>query len=343
VVDPHASAHPQSFLVANPLISRGRAVLAADGSARKPDTGRRFSPALQVVATESAAGWLAIQVQPGPKSVLLGWAAPSGPYMDLSRDAPASYRIESSADSSDGADGSWRLEQEIDGNPVRRRAHRLEFDGRSWVRLVLPGGSEARFESLEVHDASDGTDDSWLCLGTGAALSPFAPTSPEDPGSFAELVYARYPTYTPAVLDAGLASETSAAGLARLDSLLQLNPDFHGVVLGYGLEDSHQGVSAQQFRSNLLALVERLLALDKLPVLAKLVPSPASGNASIEAYNRVITDLTSVHRLLPGPDLESWLREHPAHLDEEGEPNTAGRAAIGQLWLEALDPLYAPQ
>jgi hypothetical protein len=296
-----------------------------------------------------APSWLALQVGVGPKRVLLSWTASrAADYDDVRCGAPRSYRIESSADSSNGVNGSWRAEVSVDDNEVCARAHTFEFDGQSWVKLIVLQGAAARtdvrIEQLDVHDASDGTDDTWLVLGDRFDLGAVAgPTLAHTP-SFAELIHAEYPGYFPALINGSIAGEDCAAGLARVAGLLALHPECRHFAISYGAEEASAGdVSAEQFRAQLRELVRALVDAERIPVLARIPFDRRGQQSNVGAYNEVIDELTREQGLLTGPDLYAWFAAHPEQIDASGQASDDGRAAIQRLWAEALDASYVPQ
>lgn len=311
------------FIVPNPLVSGGKPLLASTSGA--------------------APAWVAVQVGVGPSHVLVSWTVPGADYTDVEH-APEAYRIESSADSTDGSDGTWRLEVGVTGNPVRARAHRFEFDGQSWVRLVLTAAEHpARAVSsiaVDVHDASDGSDDTWLFLGDTQLVAAGAHSE----RSFAENVHAEYPGYFPALIDGHVRGESVTRGLARLGSVLALNPDFRHFALAYGATDARGGqLDVAQLRTCLQAMIDQLLAAGRVPLLARVPLSAAADRETIAEYHRVISELTQANALLAGPDLHAWFEAHPEQLTDDGSPDSAGRAAVHRLWADAMDRLYAPQ
>jgi hypothetical protein len=200
-----------------------------------------------------------------------------------------------------------------------------------------------RIERLDVHDASDGTDDTWLVLGDSFDLGAVAgPTLAHTP-SFAELIHAEYAGYFPALINGSVAGERCAAGLARIAGLLALNPECRHFAISYGAEEAATGdVSADQFRAQLRELVLRLIDAERVPVLAR-IPYLSGQQTSVSAYNDVIDELTREHALPSGPDLYAWFQTHPEQIGAAGKPCVEGSVAIQRLWAEALDALYVPQ
>lgn len=306
----------ERFIAPCPLVSRG-----------KP---RRVSEEAVVV-----------NVGVGPARVFVRWALAAGAATGEA--APAAYRLETSASSRDGRDGDWRVERVVAGNTALGRGHDLEFDGQSWVRLVL-GESElgtnagrgreqgaARAEplpagamrlELDVHDASNGTDDTWLVLGDELGRDGLLPLAGE-PG-FAELVHAEYPGYFPACFNEARAGEAPAQTLARLEDLLAVHARVRHVALVY----------AEAEPVALEPLVVALLQAGRTPCLAR-----GWGAASRAA----VADLEGRHELVPGPDLRAWFEAHPDQLGPGRRPTREGRRAIHRLWAEAMDVFYVPQ
>jgi hypothetical protein len=92
----------------------------------------------------------AVDVGRGPSRLLLSWVASGNPeYLDTSYGGPGSYRIETSADSTDGKNGTWKTMVTVTGNLVMNRAHSFDFTGQRWARLVLTG---SHAEGIQVRD-----------------------------------------------------------------------------------------------------------------------------------------------------------------------------------------------
>jgi hypothetical protein len=280
---------------------------------------------------------VAREVGVGPARVLVSWAR--GGEVST-RVGPRAYRIETSAGSRDGSDGEWREELSVRNNTAPARAHEIEFDGQSWVRMTIDevaGGAATRVVHFEVHDASDGTEDSWLVLGDGLAESAFAlegsvlgGNAPEgneheperhEATTFAQVVHERYPGYFPAVNNEGRAGEAVAETLARLPALLALHAHARHALLVYG---ESRAADAE----GLALLVRALLEAERVPVIVQL-PDAALA-AQLEAR----------YDLVPGPDLRGVLAAPPDGLHLA--PTASVRSRIHHLLADALDVLYVP-
>ncbi len=110
--DPHLMS-PSPRLVTGRTVGRSSVPYArpsrvADGDPRTVwDAGR---PSAEQPA------WIAFDVGTGPQRLVLEWSARgSFDYDETDYGSPGSYRVETSADSTDGTDGSWRTVVAVDG------------------------------------------------------------------------------------------------------------------------------------------------------------------------------------------------------------------------------------
>jgi hypothetical protein len=286
--------------------------------------------------TSKDGGVVAREVGVGPARVLLSWGL-SGEALAAGA-VPRAYRIETSADSRDGVGGSWREELSVVDNAAPARAHVVEFDGQSWVRMRMDPvgeGSLAGVRRFDVHDASDGTEDTWLVVGDGLAAAAFGldGTSGLDGSSglvgssgssFAELVHESYPGYFPAVIGEGRRGESLAQTQERLPALLELHPHARHVVFFYGEPAEGDVASVARVMMLMLRVARRVPVIGRLPV------------------SLVTRELQAQLPLVEGPDLDRWFEAHPEQV-ENGLPTAVGIAHIHRLLAEAMDVLYVPQ
>jgi lysophospholipase L1-like esterase len=290
--------------------------------------------------TAAAPQWLALDLgRPAPAAILLLWNAGNNTnYTETRYGGLGSYTVETSADSTDGSDGTWRQAAAVSGNSVRTRAHRVPFAGQRWVRLVVtalaPGATEAALDEVAVYDAA-GLNESWLFLGDSLSAVAFDRAAERGP-AFADLVHARRPESEPITLDAGVSGETSAAALARLDAVLATNPDFHFWVLGYGTNDVPSdpgGLAAAAFAGRIGRLAARIQAAGHVPVVAPIPYSRDPAHRAIPQYNAALLALADSQGWLVGPDLYGYFAAHPDQLGPDGiHPTDTGSAAINRLW-----------
>jgi acyl-CoA thioesterase I len=331
-------------LLPAPIVSRGRRVVSrprggavvVDGVYRTDASWAGGHP------TAKDPSWVAIDLEGGYSRLLVSWTSSGNhDYSDRRYGAPVDYRLETSADSTDGEDGRWRTAAEVSGNPVRSRAHAIDFAGQRWVRLVVTGLSPDVFEwglyldEIDVHDLSGGGDDVWVFFGDSITSEVFDRAPAHQP-SFAEAIATRHPGYFPATIGAGKGSLHHADAVRLIDGVLALNPDARVVALSFGSNDW----DPVAFRRDLLDVVGRVRAAGKIPVVPRM---PFRSDAPVDRaaeLNRVVDEVTAELGLLPGPDLYAWFKAHPERLADGLHPDAAGSGEMIRLWAEAVAPLY---
>jgi lysophospholipase L1-like esterase len=340
-----AAAEPKAGkLVAAPLVSRGRRVessppggkVVVDGIYRTRASWAGGHP------TPSRPSWVAIDVGRGPTRLLVSWTSSGNhDYTDRKYGAPVEYGIETSADSTDGANGAWRTAVTVQGNPVRSRAHAIDFAGQRWVRMVVTGLSPDVFEwglfldEIDVHDLSRGGDDIWVFVGDSITSEVFDRAPAHQP-SFPEAVARRYPGYYPAVIGAGFGSLHHADAVRRIDEILALNPDARVIAMGFGSNDW----DPKAFRADLVEVVRKVRAAGRIPVVARIpfrTDSPVDYPARL---NAVVDEVTARYGLHPGPDLYGFFQSHRDRLTDGLHPDDAGALEVIRRWTEAAAPLY---
>jgi acyl-CoA thioesterase-1 len=274
---------------------------------------------------------------------------------------PDSYSLQVSADSTNGADGTWTPAIGADGNPVnvtgnkvRTRAHAIAFSGQSWVKMIITAAapkdnSGVQIAEIDVHDLSatgNGLpDDTWFFMGDSITAFAYDRAQAEQP-SFAALIATAAPSFFPAMINGGIGGEKSSDGLARLQAALALNPDYHFFALGYGTNDAANGqVSTTTFGNNLTMMIQALQAAGRVPILAHIPYAIDGMHNTIPAYNAVIDTLTQTYHLPTGPDFYCWFMAHPDQIMPTASdgvttdgihPTPVGRVAMNKLWSDAV-------
>lgn len=290
--------------------------------------------------------WLAVDVGRGPVRLLLSWSSSgSFNYDETDYGSPGAYRIETSADSTDGENGSWTPVVDVPSVRTHGAAHAFPFAGRRWVRLVVtaapaksPNG--VQIDEIAIHDASSGAQDTWFFMGDSITAFAFGRSVPRGLG-FADQVHERHRSFEPVVVNGGIGSEKTDEGIGHLDAWLATNPDVHFWGIGYGTNDAAgDGADATRFGANLRTLVGRLKAAGRVPILASIPYATDGQHPSIPRFNEVIETVRLETSLPPGPDLYAWFSQHPDELRDGLHPNEKGIASINRLWAAAVDGLY---
>jgi len=339
---------PKAGFVANGLLSRGKKVVSKRSGADVLTDGK-YKVAFWKAGTpsEERPATAAIEIGKGPSRLLLTWTASGNyDYTDTTFGAPGAYKIETSADSTDGENGTWKTALSVKDNDVKARAHAFDFTGQAWVRFSVSGTTQksasngVAIDEIAIHDASQGVNDTWLFLGDSIAAFAFDQESPSHQPSFADLVHADNGAYFPLMLNGGIGGISSQEALLRLPKTLEANPDVKMWAIGLGTNDAAgDATSAVQFKLNMQAIVDKLKAAGKTPILAR-IPFASKDHAHIDLFNQVIDDLTKENKLTRGPDLYGHFKAHPEELADGIHPTNAGIVSINRLWAAATTPLY---
>ncbi len=331
-------------LIPSPLVSRGVPVASShpgagvlvDGVYR----GGKFWGG--GFPTPERPSWVALRLDGGYRRLLLSWTSSGNHgYYDVFYGAPADYRIETSADSRDGRDGHWRTAVEVRANPVRSRAHALDFAGQRWVRLSVTALPEKVnqwglwLDEIDVHDLSAGGDDVWVFLGDSITAGVFD-RAPEHQPSFAQIVARLHPGYFPAMVNAGIPRLRTAQAIEEVERVLALNPEARVIAVGVGSNDNDPAA----YRRDLDEVVRRILAAGRIPVLQRVPFQTKYPQDYVAPLAAAVDEVTAAHGLVPGPDLYGWFKARPGELRDTLHPDDAGSVEMSWLWAEAARPFY---
>ena len=336
---------PPARLRPNPLISLG-----AWTTGSRPDTGRlvdgRFRGSSWGGGLPSPArpAWAAIRLQRPYQRLLLTWTSSHNhDYFEQFYGAPRDYRIETSADSTDGEDGHWSTAVEVKENPARSRAHAVPFEGQRWVRLSVTRLPEKVNEwglfldEIELFDLSAGGDDIWVFLGDSIAAGVFDRADERRP-SFADSVAVLHPGFTPQMINAGLPRLRSWEAIDRVDEVLALNPQATVVAITLGSNDG----DLDKLRVALGGIVDKIQAAGKIPLLSRIPFQTKYDQDYVAVKNQVIDQLIRERGLLPGPDLYGWFKARPDRLHDGLHPDGPGSVDMSREFARSAAPLYPP-
>lgn len=312
-------------------------------------------------------GWVAVNVGSGPKKLLLTWADTSFNEFNKPPTAPRDYVIETSGDTTTGADGTWTTVATVTANAIRGRSHVFDFDGKSFVRMTvtasqpvlsgtsITGSSAVRLDELALYDltaSTAGTRDGILFMGDSITKMSLVYSSARTT-DVDSLITASRPGFGPAMIDSGIGGELTVHGVAHskawlnADPALDFFPGLDFVTVAYGTNDSwgNKDPVAQKYKENLTSIIETVIAAGKTPILARI---PWNGVASnvLPAWNQIVQDLTKDYDLPCGPDLYTYFAEHQDQLNQTDglvHPTAVGQENLRRLYAEALLPLYATQ
>lgn len=129
------------------------------------------------------------------------------------------------------------------------------------------------------------------------------------------------------LINGGVAGDTSAGGLARLDWTLADKPDL--VLLEFGANDGLRGLDPAATRKNIAAMLTRL-AQDRIPTLLIGMKAPRNLGADyVAAFDPLYEDLARQFQVPLVPFYLDGVAGDPALNQSDGiHPNAAGVAAI---------------
>jgi len=294
--------------------------------------------------TESRPAWAAIRLQRPYRTLLLTWTSSHNhDYFEQFYGAPRDYRIETSADSTNGQDGHWTLVADVKENPARSRAHVVPFLEQRWVRMavtrlpekVTPWGLS--LDEIELHDLSTGGNDIWVFIGDSIGAGVFDRADERRP-SFADSVAVLHPGYTPAVINAGLPRLRSWEAIDRVDEVLALNPEATVVAITLGSNDG----DLDKLRAALGGIIDKVQAAGKIPLLARIPYQTKYDQDYVAVKNQVLDQLIRERGLIPGPDLYGWFKARPDRLHDGLHPDGPGSVDMSREFARAAAPLYPP-
>ncbi len=297
---------------------------------------------------------MAINVGEGAKRLLISWES----YGDCAwatdftnncghNGTPLkTFKILTSANSTDGMDGDWTVAAEVEDNPVMSRAVEIEFEGQSWFRISSEN-EVGQILEVEAHDISDGGTDTWFFMGT--SISQMGLKQQETDTTTADLIHARFPEFDPMMLRGGIGCINSTEVVAHINDYLKYAGNVKYWAIEMGTNDAWGGGdwNLDNYINNMQTIIDSAKAHGIEPVLARIIATNESiaGWQVNQKYLDAIDDLTDINGLYQGPDFYSYFLEHQELLStgDGVHPNgeTGGGQAMHHLWAEALAPIYA--
>jgi acyl-CoA thioesterase-1 len=129
--------------------------------------------------------------------------------------------------------------------------------------------------------------------------------------------------YAVRVINAGISGDTSAGGAARLEWSLADSPDL--VILALGANDALRGLSPDQTRTNLAAIIERLKQRQISVLLAGMLAPRNMGENYYNSFDQIYPELAQEFGVPLYPFfLEGVAAQPELNLTDGIHPNTAG-------------------
>jgi acyl-CoA thioesterase-1 len=352
---------------ANPIVSRSAQVFSSPAGASGVVNDGNYHNGGWTVPKTMLPAWVAFKLAAGPTRVLVSWDdGGTYNYQDLPGTTvygfPSAYQIDVSSDSTNGSDGTWTTKVTVGDtadtlNHVRTRAHSFDFTGQTWVKMTITAvpaeesTNGLQIGEIDIHDISAAgaglPDDTWFLMGDSITAFAFDRASAHQP-SFAKAINTAAPSFYPAMINGGIGGETSAGALARLQQVLDVNPDYRFITLNYGTNDV--SVAPSTFKSNMQSMIDMVKAAGRIPVIPHIPYSGDGNHNSLPQYNTVIDQLVATNQLIAGPDLYAHFMANQtefvcppcggARMTDNLHPNDVGLEAMNTLWASAMRSLY---
>lgn len=259
----------------------------------------------------------------------------------------SNFKIMTSANSTNGVDGDWTEVASIRDNPVMARGVEIDFAGMSWFRLVS-SGDVGQILEVEAFDMTNGGTDTWFFMGT--SISQMGIKQQDTDSTTAQIIHARFPEFTPAMLRGGIGCINSTEVVAHLSDYLAYAGNVKYWAIEMGTNDAWGGGdwNLDTYVKNMQTIIDSAKAHGITPVIAHIIatnPAKTENGWQINPkFLDAVDELVKKNELPAGPDFYTYFSEHPELLGDDGvHPNgsTGGGQAMHHLWAEALAPLYA--
>jgi acyl-CoA thioesterase I len=138
------------------------------------------------------------------------------------------------------------------------------------------------------------------------------------------------------VVNAGVSGDTTAGGLARLDSALADKPEI--VILELGANDMMRAIEPSVVRANLDRMIEKIQASGAKLLLMGMRASPNWGEDYQHQFDRIYPELARAHGVTLYPFFLEGVAMDPKLNQPDGlHPNKAGVAAL----VDRIAPVVA--
>ena len=129
------------------------------------------------------------------------------------------------------------------------------------------------------------------------------------------------------VINAGVSGDTTAGGLARVDWVMQVQPDL--VILELGANDGLRGLDPAETKRNLYSIIRRILEKGAVVVLTGMRAPPNLGQDYGARFNNIFPALAKAHKLPFYPFFLDRVVAEPGLNQSDGiHPNAKGVAII---------------
>ncbi len=143
------------------------------------------------------------------------------------------------------------------------------------------------------------------------------------------------------IVNAGISGDTTAGGLARINTVLQHKPEI--VILELGANDGLRGLSVEQMQKNLSAIIERLQAEKVKVILAGMQIPPNYGPEYTDSFKKTFDGLAAKYKLPMIPFFLDGVAAKPELNQADGiHPTADGYVYVVRNVISVLQPMVKP-
>lgn len=218
----------------------------------------------------------------------------------------------------------------------------LALAGCSGVREPEPPAARKEKRAASAEPAQARQDDRPVIVAFGDSLSEGFGAEPGK--SYPDFLQLRLDEagYKYRVVNLGVSGDTTAGGLARVDSAISMKPAM--VILELGGNDGLRGIPVTASRANLEQMISAFRKAGIEVVLAGMTLPPNYGAEYIRPFEQMYKDLAKRHQLPLIPflmqDIALRLARHPGLMQRDGiHPTAEGNRIIAETVFGYLRPL----
>ncbi|HWR49984.1 MAG TPA: arylesterase [Bryobacteraceae bacterium] len=144
--------------------------------------------------------------------------------------------------------------------------------------------------------------------------------------------------YAYRVVNLGISGDTTSGGVARIDSVIAVNPEI--VILELGANDGLRGLPPSATRANLDEMITALKKAGADVVLAGMTLPRNYGSQYIRDFESVFTDLARKHSVALVPFLLAGVADRRELMQGDGlHPTAEGNRRVAANVMKTLEPL----
>jgi hypothetical protein len=179
----------------------------------------------------------------------------------------------------------------------------IDFAGKSWFKFVS-NGDVGQILEIEAFDMSNGGTDTWFFMGT--SISQMGIKQQDTDSTTAQLIHARFPEYTPAMLRGGIGCINSTEVVEHLKEYLEYAGNVKFWAIEMGTNDAWGGGdwNLATYKKNMQTIIDSAKAHGITPIIARIIAtdSAKAGWQVNPAFLEAVDKLTEDYNLPKGPD-----------------------------------------